>query len=132
MPIKKNNTNGFFKRVYAGETETATLLKRDDDQRAGVVRSVPLYGVRWDQVHKAGQHIHQGMTTDHRREIHIPREELDYAGVNYINGLDRFVDEQNRHWHAESPNLISNLLFENVVVIRCVRVDPPNTDSQDA
>lgn len=126
MPIAKKTTNGFFKRVYGGQTETVCLLKREDDQRAGIIKSITLYNVRWEQIYKAGEPYQGSMSSSHRRLLLVHREELDYAGVNYINATDRFRDEQGRHWQPESTTMIDNLIFENVVRVHCLRCDTPD------
>lgn len=126
MPMRKNNTRGFNRRLYAGELQTITLLKRDNDQKEGTVTAYVLYDCRCEKIHKRGQPIQGDMSIDHQTIWHIPSEQLRRVGVNYINVLDRFVDKHHRFWQPESGQLIVTRLFENQCFISCCRVDPPS------
>jgi hypothetical protein len=123
MGIRANNTNGFFRRLYAGETEKVCLMKREPDQRAGVFRTVTLYGVRWDEISKTGEPLQISMTSSHRRALHIPREAMKFAHVEFISALDRFRDKEGRLWQPESTTPIMEKLFENMIVVYCLRCD---------
>lgn len=123
MPLNKRNTRVFHRTLFATELESVTLLKRDDDQREGVVTSYTLFQVRWSSIRKTGQQIQADETSDHRRQLHIPRVELERIGVHYINSLDRFVDEQNRTWEPESTTEIAIRLWENHVDVYCKRLN---------
>ena len=125
MPIRKNNTKSFFRKIFAGEVESVCLLKREPDQRAGTVREVGLYPIRWKPIMQTGEPLQGSFTSVNRRTICIPRAALDEAGVAYISSLDRFRDEQGRHWQPESTTIIDIKLFENIVNVDCLRCDPP-------
>ena len=125
MPLNKRNTKTFHRVLYSTEMESVTLLKREDDQREGVVTSLILYQCRWSRIFKQGEPYQGDMFSDHTRVLHIPRVELDRVGVPYINAIDRFIDEQGRWWQPESTTLIRIQLFENQLCIACLRVDPP-------
>jgi hypothetical protein len=122
VPLNKNNTRTFHRTLYAGQLETVTLLKRDDDQRQGVVRSVKLFECRWSAIAKTGETYDGDMVSDHRRQLHIPRIIMDRAGVNYINPADRFVDKEGRTWCPESTEVIDIKLFENHICVMCQRL----------
>lgn len=124
MPLNKNNTKTFYKGLYAGILERVTLLKRDDDQREGVVTSYKLCNCRWSSIEKYGEPIEGDMASVHTRTLTIYRKSLDAIGVNHINVLDRFIDVEGRYWQPESDNHINIKLFQNVIVVNCVMVDP--------
>lgn len=126
MVIRKNNTNSFFRKLFAGQVETVCLLKRENDQRAGTVRTVHLWPVRWKPILQTGEPYQGSMTSVNRRTVCIPRFALDEAGVAYISALDRFKDEQGRHWQPESTTVIDIKLFENIVNVDCLRCDVPS------
>ncbi|SRR5260370_1143965 len=125
MVLNKRTTRAFHRRLYASEMETITLLKRNDDQLAGTVVAYVLFDCRRGQITKMGEPIQGEMSVDHRATWHIPRIELDRVGVNYINALDRIVDNQGRYWQPEADQLVLVKLFENRLTIDMVRVDPP-------
>ena len=126
MPLRKNNTRDIHRKLFAGETETITLLKRDNDQREGVVRAIILRHCRRSIVYKQSQPIQGEMSAQEYATWHLASEDLRKAGVNYINVLDRIVDGQNRFWQPESNVPITVKLFENEVDIMTWRVDPPS------
>lgn len=128
MPINKRNQLVFHRTLYAGQLQTVTLLKRNDDMQASVVRSLTLYQCRQGIIHKTGQPIQGDMLSDHRCTWYLPRSELDRVGVLYINMLDRIVDKYNRVWQPESPTLIVVKLFEDRVNIDTKRADGFQTD----
>lgn len=123
MPLTRDNTRTFHRTLYGpGILETVTLLKRNDNQQQGVVRSVKLFDCRWGQIAKQGETYDGDMTSDHRRQLHIPRIELERAGVNYLNPADRYVDKQGRTWCNESTEVIDIKLMENHVCVWCQRL----------
>lgn len=121
MPLTRYNTRTFHRHLYGpGILETVTLYKRDDDQSAGTVRAVTLFDVRFSRVFKTGEPLKNDMASDHRAEIHIPRIELDRAGVNYINALDRFLRRiDGSLWQPESDTLVTVKLMLNHVCVQC-------------
>src|SRR5690242_6017468 len=124
MPIRKNNQRDIHRKLFAGETETVTLLKRDDDQRERVVRAVTLRHCRKSGYTKQGQAIQREMSSHEYCTWYLAGEDLAKAGVAYINALDRIVDKQNRHWSPESTVPVIVKLFENEVDVMCWRRDP--------
>lgn len=126
MPMRKSNQRTFHRRLYAGQLQRLTLLKRDDDLRQGTVRSCSLFQCRRSEITKTGQTIQHDMTSNNRCTWQIPRTELDRVGVNYLNPLDRFYDPvDGGTWEPESTTLITVRLFGNWISVDCLRVDPP-------
>lgn len=125
MPLRKSNTRSFHKKLYAGELETITLLKRDNNFRAMVITKYTLFNCRMGQITKSGEQLDNDQTSNMRRTLHIPREELDRVGVQYLKALDTFIDSQNRFWQAQSDTTITGKLWENHYDVECVRIDPP-------
>ncbi len=125
MPLNRSTTRVFHRVLYATELQTLTLIKRGDDQREGVQVTYLLYECRWSRIYKTGEPYQGDMVSDHRRLLHIPRIELDRVGVNYLNPIDRFVDQEGRYWQPESTTLLTLQLFENHYCVQCLRVDPP-------
>lgn len=134
MPLRKANSRTFQRCLYGGELKTITLLKRDDDQLQGTVRSVLVFDARRTQITKTGQTIQGDMSSNHRTDWHLPRVSLEQAGVNYINALDRIVEDTDdggmpmippRVWQPESTTQIEVKLFENWVKVSCLNVTPP-------
>lgn len=132
MPLRENNTTVFHRCTYAGELEKITLLKRENDQRQGIVRSVILFQCRRSMIFKQGESIQNAMMVDHRCVWHLPKNMMKRAGVQYINSLDRIVDRKNRYWQPESTTLITEKLFGNHFCIACLRVDPPGPEHSQA
>jgi len=127
MPLNQRTTRTFTRTLYAGILQTVTLLKRNDDQQEGTIRSIQLFDCRQSRVFKTGEPIQGDMSVDHITMWHIPRRELDRVGVSYINAADRLIDKQNRYWQPESNTVIEVKLFENEVDLQCKRTDPPKT-----
>jgi hypothetical protein len=126
MPMRKSNTRTFHRRLYGGQLQRLTLLKRDDDLRQGTVRALQLFQTRRGAITKTGQTLQHDMVTNQRCTWQLPRTELDRVGVAYINPLDRFVDPvEGGTWQPESTTSISVKLFGNWVSVDCLRIDPP-------
>ena len=125
MPLRANNQRVFHRCLYAGQLQTVLLLKRNDDQQQGTVRTIKLFQVRQSMQQKTGESIQSDMEANTNCSWHIPRTELDRVGVSYLNNLDRIVDRKNRYWQPESGDTITVKLFEVHVCISCVRIDPP-------
>lgn len=126
MPLNRRNQRSFHKTLYAGELETCTLLKRNDDQQQGTVTTYTLFNTRRSRIYKTGEPIQYDISSDERAIWHIPRQELDRVGVDHLNAADRIVDKFNRYWQPESNTNIVIQLFENMVNLDCVRIDPPS------
>ncbi len=117
MPLNKRTTRVFHRNLYATELVKVTCLKRNDDQQQGTVRSVVLYQCRFSKILKHGQAIQGEMASDHWSWLHIPDIQMQRAGIQYFNVLDRFVDQQGRTWNPESGDTIRSQLFENQICI---------------
>lgn len=132
MPLNAANTRVFHRTLYAGQLQTITLLKRNDDQQEGTVTSYLLFDCRRSSISKTGEPIQAGMTSEHRTTWQIPRIELDRQGITHIMPADRFVDMDSpdgflRYWQPESTTEIRDKLFQNQVFVDCLRIDPdPN------
>lgn len=124
MPLSPKNTRTFHRKLYAGELETITLLKRNDDQQAGTVSAYVLYQCRHSIMHKTNEQIAGDETANHRCTWHIPRVELDRIGIDHLNSLDRIVDKRNMYWQGESTTEIRLKIWLNHYCIDCLRVDP--------
>ena len=128
MPLRRNNTRGFHRLLYAGQLETVRLLKRGDNQQQGTVTAFILYECRRSKMQKSGQTLDGAMNVGSRTIWHIPRTELERVGVNYINPLDRIeqLDEPEKGyvWEPESPETIDVKLFANHVCIDCKMLVP--------
>lgn len=129
MLINRINIQNSHKTILAGGLmQTVTLLKRKDDQQQGVVVAIPLFNCHRGRIQKTGQTIQGDMSSNHTTVWHIPRVELDRAGVQYLNALDRIVDKKGRYWQPESPQLIDVKLLETRIDLQCVqRTPPPST-----
>ena len=127
MPIDQYTTRNFHRRLYspAGMLETVTLYKRGDNQLQGTVVSLPLYNCRHSRMEKTGETVQGDMNAFNRCVWHLPVEELDRVGVNYLNPLDRIVDKRGWWWQPESDTEITLKLIQNHVCVVCKRVDPP-------
>lgn len=123
--ISPQNTRTFHRTLFAGMLETVTILKRNDNQQQGTVRTLIAHQCRRSKIAKAGQSIQGDMSTDHNTIWHIPITEMERLGINYFNVLDRIVDGKGRYWQPERGQTIESKLFENHTDIFCVRVDPP-------
>ena len=127
MVLGKNSTRTFHRGLYCGKgmLEKITILKRNDDQQQGTVRSIVLFQCRRSQIFKTGEPLQGDMSAGHQTVWHIPRIELDRVGIDHLNALDRIIDPQGRTWQPEATTMITQKLFDNHVCISCLRVDPP-------
>lgn len=126
--ITKDTSRAFHRRLFApmiAATGPVTLLKRDDNQRQGTVRSVVLYEAWRGSISKDGQTIQGDMSSNHRTTWHLAVIELERVGVAHLNPLDRLVDKEGRSWQPESTTEIRNKLFETHIDVDCLRVDGP-------
>lgn len=80
---------------------------------------------RWARIFKQGEPIAGQMASEHFRELHVPRIEMERVGVAYFNALDRFIDKQGRYWQPESDSLITVKLGLMHVCVQCRLTDPP-------
>ncbi len=124
MLNRLQGTRRFHRRLYATELMTITLLKRGDDQDEGSVTSYQLFMVRRSITDKSGQALQNDMSSRHHATFAIPKEELDRVGVDFLNVLDDIIDADGWAWRPESPQTISNKLFQNRVNVECQRRDP--------
>ncbi len=137
MPLSRNNTKNFQKKLFVGWLETIILLKRNDDQQQGTVRAVKVFNARRGIMSKTGQTIQHEMSSNHRCTWHIPKTELLRVGVFYINNLDRIEqlgngdpNEKGFIWQPESTETIDVKLGGNEIDINCLRVDYPDLSQQ--
>jgi hypothetical protein len=127
MPLKRRNQHVFQRRLYAGQLEKVILLKRLDDQNEGSVTAYTLYQCRRGNITKSGEAIYKDTGAFTYLQWLIPCTELRRVGVNYLNVLDRIVDQFGMFWEPESPETITLAIFDNFYVIPARRVDPfPN------
>jgi len=124
MPLNPNNVRSFHRTLYSGILETVTLLQRDDGMNASQIRTVKLFNVRWSRARKRGQQLDGDVSSDHRRELHIPQSEMDRVGVKHINPLYRFIDKDGRYWMPESDDTITQQLMMQHWCVPCQRTDP--------
>ena len=129
MPLRRENCRTFHRALYAGQMEKIQLLKRDDDQRQGVVRSEIMYNCRRSAIERTGEMIQADNQVNHRTVWHIPRIELERVKVNHLNPADRIVQLEGREkgwtWQPEASTLIQEKLFGNYITMVCLRTDPP-------
>lgn len=125
MPLNRANSSSFHRTLYAGQLEKVTLMKRGDDQSEGQVISYTIFECRRGNPSKSGEALQQEMAVSHSVQWLIPNAELRRVGVNYIDVLDRIVDQFNMWWQPESGNTIVLSQFDQYTILDCVRVDPP-------
>lgn len=128
MPlITKSTSETFHTWLYAGQLGTVTLLKRGDDQAEGTVTAYVLYECRRSNTVKDGQPIQGDLAVESSTTWQIPAIQLRRIGVNYLNVLDRIIDDLNMWWQPESGQSITLSQFDSHYIIKCVRIDPsPN------
>lgn len=128
MPLNKRNTRVFHRTLFSGQLEKIKLLKRDDDQRQGIVTEYILFQCRKGKYRKSGQTLDGEMNSSHAVTWHIPRSELDRLGIAYLNPLDRIVELEgqfkDRIWQPESTTGIDVKLFEVHVDVDCLLLRP--------
>lgn len=128
MPLKRRNQHVFHRKLYAGQLERITLLKRGDDQQEGTVVAYTLYQCRRGNITKSGEAIYLDVPAFDYIQWLIPCVELRRIGVNYLNVLDRIVDQFGAFYQAESPETMTLAIFDNYYVVPSRRVDPyPNS-----
>lgn len=124
MPLRRWNTHVYHRRLYAGQLERIILLKRNDDQAEGTVTQHIIYQSRRGNIEKSGEAINLDVPAFEVVSWHIPCTELRRVGVNYLNVLDRIVDQFNMWWQPESGDNIELAIFDNYYNISTRRVDP--------
>jgi hypothetical protein len=140
MTLNRNNTRVFHRTLYAGLLKTITLIKRKDDQAEGTQTSYVVFQCRRSSISKTGEPIQGDMTVDHRTVWHIPRTEMIRIGVRYFSALDKIVEDHDdmnqplpqanwRYWQPEATTVIDTKLFQNSILLYCVRRDPPGVDN---
>ena len=125
MTLNRHNTRTFHRRLYSGQLQSITLLKRNDDQQQGIVTSFILYQCRRSSLHKTGESIQGDMSAGDSTYWHIPRTELDRVGINYLNPLDRIVDPTPKTggiWMPQANTHIDVKLFGTHITILCTRL----------
>ena len=107
---------------FGGQTETVTLLKRNDDQQEGTVTSYLVFRARHSKFEKTEEPLAGSMTATYKTIWHLPRVELDRIGIGYLNSADRIVDLRGWQWQPESTTVIVESLFMNEIDVYCLRV----------
>lgn len=137
MPLSRQNTKNFQRKLFVGWLEKIRLLKRNDDQQQGTVRAVIVFNARRSIATKTSQTIQHEMSAQHSCTWHIPKSELLRVGVEYINALDRIEqlgdgdpNEKGFFWQPESTTNIIVKLGGNEIDIETLRVDPPDPAQQ--
>ena len=125
MPLNKRNIGVVSRTVFAGFTETITLLKRNNDQQQGTQAAYTLFRCRQSMVSRTGEPIRGDMTSNHSTTWHIPYSELKRNGISHINALDRIVQKNGDTWQAESTTEITEKLLGQEIDVNCLRTDPP-------
>lgn len=134
MPLTQRNQINFHRRLYAGELKSILLLRRLSDQQNGTVTTYRLFACRRGQISKTGEPIQQNMSSNHSTVWHIPRQELNRVGIQYIDALDRIVETTNdggttlpvpQYWQPESTTVILEKLFELMINVDCLLVNQP-------
>ena len=106
MPMRRESTHVWHRRLYGGQLEKVTLLKRDDDQAEGTVRALIVYQMRRKMIFRAGEPLQGDITSTHHISWVFPKVELRRLGVAYISAIDRIVDSFGRTWQPESTTRI--------------------------
>ena len=122
MPLGPHNTKTFHRTLYSGILQTVTVLKRNPDQQQGTIRAVRLFECRWSKTFQAGEPVAGIVASEDHRVLHIPRIELDRAGIEYFQADDRFVDQEGLTWQLESTNTVTTKLFLNHMCVAVRRV----------
>lgn len=136
MPLNQRNTRTFHRVLYGGQLKTVTLLKRGEDQLQGNVTALTVFQARRSSIEKTGENIQGDETSLRTCFWHLPRTELDRVGVAWISNADRIVEApdppspsplagRQRYWMPQADTKIEVRLFENMVKVECVSVNPP-------
>lgn len=123
--MNSRNQQSFHRRLFSGQNETVTILKRDDNQGQGTVRAVKVFQVRKSMLYKTGETIQGEENSNWRTTWHLPLVELKRAGIAYINPADRIVQKDGNHWQPESTTMITTKLMRQHVDVECLSVNPP-------
>lgn len=124
MPLSKENTRTFHRRLFAGMLQTIEYNRRGDDQAQGTIRKVKLFECRISSIHKGGEPLIGDAAVGHQATWHIPRVEFDRVGIRYVNAGD-FIHEidprlgKGRTWVILATGQIDIKLFENHVDLHC-------------
>lgn len=122
MALNHWNSRILHRRTYAGNLLTVTLLKRGNDQAMGTVTSYTLYQCRIRRRYHTGEPLSRSLASGDRSEWRIPVCELARVGVDYLNALDRIVDQWGHVWQPESTENLDIHLFDNLVNVPVRRV----------
>lgn len=125
--IRRNNSKTYHRRVFAGQLQRLTLIKRDDDQQEGTQRTLTIFQAWRSEVSKSGEPIQAGMAATQTVTWYVPKTELDRVGVDHVNVLDRLIDKQygTGVWQPESDQQINTHLWGNYVEVNCVSLKAP-------
>lgn len=124
MPMRRINSHVFHRRLYSGQLQKITILKRNDDQAEGTVTRYELYQCRRGNLNKYGEAINLDVPAFETTQWLIPCVELRRVGINYLNVIDRIVDQFNMWWQPESGDPIDLNIFDQYYSILARRIDP--------
>lgn len=127
MVLTRNNSQVFHRMLYAGQLEKILLYKGGDDQSEGQITVFWLFECRRGNLSKSGEALQGEMAVSHSVQWLIPCTELRRVGVNYLNVIDRIVDQFNAWYEPESAQDLTLSQFDNYYLVNCVRVDPPTS-----
>ncbi len=131
MVISRNNQGQFHRTLFgSGITQSLTLNKRGDNFDASIITAYRIFDCWKGTIRKYGEVI-GGQAQDgdqlasHMVTWHIPVIELKRIGINYLNPLDVFIeDNPKRFWRPEATTIIVYNLLENFFDVECLRIDP--------
>lgn len=135
MPLNPTNVRTFHRWMYAGWLEPLKLYKRGDDQEMGTVRTVILEECRRSAIGKTGENIQGDNVVGHTTIWHIPIDQLEENGIEYLSNADRLEQieppltrdaEIGSVWEPEATTTFEKKLGGTHVCVNCLRTDPPN------
>lgn len=121
--LNREHLRSFHRKLYAGFNQTVKLHKRRHNQGGGYEYVATLFNCRWSRIFGAKEPQDDDITAAQSRTLHVPRSELDLAGVDYVEFGDKFEDEDGRFWMSEATTTITNKLTEEHLDVPCLRVN---------
>jgi hypothetical protein len=114
-------------RLYngTGMLQKVKLLKRGPDQQQGTVTPYILFGCRRSVITRKGQTIDGKLSSQNRTTWHIPQQELDRIGVDYITALDRIQDIEygTGVWQVEASDKVMEKLLRTHIDCYCIQTN---------
>lgn len=128
MPIDRYNQRDMMSHLYngTGMLQKIRLLKRGPDQQQGTVTAYILYGCRRSVITRKGQTLDGKLSSQSRTTWHIPQQELDRVGIDYLTALDRIQDIEygTGTWQPEATDQVSEKLLRTHIDIHCIGLTP--------